>query len=176
MKRSIFVLALCLVPTVVHAEAAFEVNVLWPFFPGGITELKVMLPIVNTDTKDWRGELLLGTYADYAWRVVRDSDAGKVSYYAAKIGYRQFLVSGWHLEAVTNLGWRHEEQNPHNGTDLDGFAGRLFLWGGWQTDLSESVYANARAGAGIHLFRTDRFARFEEKLVPAVDLNLGFRF
>jgi hypothetical protein len=47
---------------------------------------------------------------------------------------------------------------------------------GYQRDFSAAVYANVRAGAGIHLLRTDRFADKGRGLVPAADINLGFRF
>ena len=47
---------------------------------------------------------------------------------------------------------------------------------GYQHDLGRRVYANARGGAGIHLLRTDRLAAKKRKLVPAADVDVGFRF
>jgi hypothetical protein len=154
---------------------AFEVNVLWPFFPGGLTELKVLVPVVRADRLG--GDLVLGLHSDFATRFVRpDERYGKVAILAAKVGYRQFLLSGLHLEATVNAGWRHETHNVWDGGTLDAFSARLWLMGGYQHELGSRVYANARAGAGVHLLRTDRFAAKERKLVPAADVNVGFRF
>jgi len=156
---------------------AFEVNVLWPFFPGGLTELKVLIPAVNAGQERWRGELVLGLHSDFATRFVRPDDRyGKVAILAAKLGYRQFLVGGLHLDATVNAGWRHETHNVWDGGTLDAFSARLWLMAGHQQELGGRVYANARAGAGVHLLRTDRFAAKERKLVPAADVNIGFRF
>lgn len=45
-----------------------------------------------------------------------------------------------------------------------------------QHEFSPRFYANARAGLGIHLYRTDRFASEEKQRVPGADLNFGVRF
>jgi hypothetical protein len=157
-------------------DLAFEVNVLWPFFPGGLTELKVLVPLLRPD-RPGRGELVVGLHSDFATRFVRAGDRyGKVSILAAKMGWRQFLAAGLHLDATVNAGWRHEVHNVWDGTTLDAFSARLWLMAGWQHDFNPRVYANARGGAGLHLVRTDRWAEKERKLVPAGDMNLGFRF
>jgi hypothetical protein len=166
--------------TVAGAEAAsagsaFEVNVLWPFFPGGLSEIKLLVPVAGSG--DHRGELLLGLHSDFGTRFVRpDARYGKVSILGAKVGYRQFLAAGLHVEGAVNAGWRHESHNVWDGTTLDAFSARLWLMAGYQQELGGRAYANLRAGAGIHLLRTDRFADKERRLVPAADLNLGFRF
>jgi hypothetical protein len=59
---------------------------------------------------------------------------------------------------------------------LDAFTGRLWVMAGYQHELGGRVYGNVRAGVGIHLWRTDHLAEKERKLVPAGDVNLGFRF
>jgi hypothetical protein len=157
---------------------AFEVNVLWPFFPGGIVDLKGLFPVVNADRRDFRGEIIGGLHSDFGWGpVTRPVDKyGKVSILAAKVGYRQFLVYGTHVEASVNLGWRHEEENIYDGGRLDAFIGRLWLFAGYQHEISTRVYVNVRGGGGVHLFRTDRFADTERKFAPAGDANLGVRF
>lgn len=154
----------------------FEVNVLWPFFPGGLVDLKVMVPVLRRDRLQFRGELVLGLHSDFGWRNVRETDAGKVAILALKLGYRQFFVYGLHLDVTINAGWRHEEGNPFDGTDLDGFVGRLWLMGGYQHEFTRRIYANLRAGVGISVWRTDRFGDRERLLAPAADLNLGVRF
>lgn len=157
--------------------AAFEANLLWPLFPGGLSELKLLLPVWRATETNGQGELLVGTYSDFATRFVRADDKyGKVSILAALLGYRQFLISGLHVEAAATPGWRHEEHNVWDGGTLDGFTVRLWLMGGYQYEWSRRVYLNARGGAGIHLYRSDRFAAHERKLAPAGDLNLGLRF
>lgn len=158
-----------------HAPA-LEVNILWPFYPGGLVDLRVMVPVLRTARRDFRGELVLGLHSDFAWRSLRAPDAGKVAFLGVKLGYRQFLAYGLHIEASLNTGWRQEVDNPHDHTTLDAFTGRLWLLGGWQYEFSRQVYANLRGGAGIHLYRTDRFASFERVLAVGGDLNLGVRF
>lgn len=152
-----------------------ELNVLWPFFPGGITELRLLVPVLRPRDDDFRGELVVGTYADFASRVVRDEGDGKVRTLAAKLGYRQFFVHGTHLEVSANLGWRNEVQRP-DGASYDAFHARVWLLGGYQHDFSPRFYGNARAALGVHLYRSDRFAAEEKKIVPGADLNLGVRF
>jgi hypothetical protein len=157
---------------------AFEVNVLWPFFPGGIVDLKVLTPIVRSDRRDFRGELITGLHSDYSWGPVsRPVDKyGKVAILAAKVGYRQFLVSGLHVEASVNLGWRHEVENIYDGGTLDAFIGRAWFFAGYQHEFTHSVYANVRGGGGLHLFRTDRYGDTERVFAPGGDVNFGMRF
>lgn len=152
-----------------------ELNVLWPFFPGGITELRGMVPLVNADQRDWRGELLVGTYADFANRIIRGPEKGKTAVLAGKIGWRQFFVYGTHLEISANVGWRHEEARP-DGNEFDGVQARVWALAGYQHEFSRSIYANARGGLGVHLYRSDRFASEERVLSPGADVNLGVRF
>ena len=142
---------------------AFELNVLWPFFPGGISELKLLVPVVRSAETDGRGELVLGLHSDFATRFVRpDERYGKVSFLGAKVGYRQFLVAGLHAVITVNSGWRHEEHNVWDGGTLDAFSTRLWLMAGFERDFGERVYANVRGGLGIHLLRTDRWAALSD--------------
>jgi hypothetical protein len=157
---------------------AFEVNVLWPFFPGGIVDLKTLFPVMRTDQRDFRGELIVGLHSDFGWGpLTRPVEKyGKVSILATKIGYRQFLVHGTHLDVTVNVGWRREENNVYDGGRLDALIGRLWVFAGYQFDFSDKVYANVRGGGGLHLFRTDRFGDTERAFAPAGDANLGLRF
>jgi hypothetical protein len=156
-------------------STAFEVNVLWPFFPGGVSELKLIVPAVRRTERDWHGDLVLGLHSDFATRFVRSSDKyGRVSILSAKLGYRQFLLWGLHLEACVNAGWRHEEDNVWDGTTIDGFTARLWLLAGYQHDLGSRAYFNVRGGIGPHLVRTGPFADKERKLTGGGDVNLGF--
>jgi len=157
---------------------AFEVNVLWPFYPGGIVDLKVMVPVVRKLKGNWRGEIVAGLQSDFAWRFVREDrdEYGRVALMAVKLGYRQFLAYGLHVDVTVNLGWRHEEDNPIIDGTIDSFQGRLWLFAGYQHEFTRRFYANVRGGLGVHLFRTDELADRERKLVPAGDLNLGVRF
>lgn len=155
---------------------AVETNVLWPFFPGGITEIRVLVPVLRAGHRDFRGELVVGAYADFASRVVRDDAHGKVWNYSGKIGWRQFFVHGLHLEVSANMGWRHEEHRPPNDVTVDGFQTRVWTLAGYQHELSRMLYVNARGGLGIHVYRSDELASTEEKLVPGGDVNLGLRF
>lgn len=157
---------------------AFEVNVLWPFFPGGWVDLKTLVPVVRGDQRDFRGELELGLYSDYSWGPISRpiADYGKVFSIGAKVGWRQFIVYGLHVDVSLNLGWRHEEQNVRDGTTLNGFVGRLWAMAGYQYDLTSRVYLNVRGGVGVHLFRTDVYGSTERKIIPSGDVNLGIRF
>lgn len=155
---------------------ALEANVLWPFFPGGIFELRTMIPVIRSSHRDFRGELIVGAYSDFASRVVRDQTYGKVATLSAKLGYRQFFVHGLHVELSANMGWRHETERPPDDVTIDSFAVRLWALAGWQLELSRALYANLRGGLGIHVYRSDAYAYLERQLVPGADLNLGVRF
>lgn len=145
---------------------AFEVNVLWPFFPGGWVDLKALMPLVRNDQRDLRGELELGLFSDFSWGPVSRpvNDYGKVFAMGAKVGWRQFFVYGLHLDVSVNLGWRHEELNVRDGSTLNAFTGRLWVMAGYQLDLGARVYVNVRGGVGVHLFRTDVYGATDAAL------------
>ena len=155
---------------------SLELNVLFSLL--GISDLHLLLPVVRSGQRDFRGELLLGVYSDYSWGPLSrpSDDYGKVVILAAKAGYRQYFTHGLHVEASAYLGWRHEAHNVHDDTTLDAAISRLWLFAGWQRDLGARFYATFRGGLGIHLFRTDHLGDKERKLVPAGDLGLGVRF
>jgi hypothetical protein len=153
-----------------------EVNVLWPFFPGGISELRVVVPVLRRDERSFHGGLVVGAYSDFASRVVRDDSYGKVANLSGKLGWRQYLVKGLHVELSANLGWRHEEHRPPDDVTVDGFQIRLWTLAGYEHALTPRFYVNARGGLGIHVYRSDELAHLEKKLVPGGDLNLGVRF
>jgi len=158
---------------------AVEVNVLWPFFPGGISDLKVLAPVVRRRSDVGRGELIVGLHSDFGWGpLTRPADEyGKVRFLGVKLGYRQFVAYGLHLDATVNVGWRHEEDNVFDGSTLDSFASRAWVFAGWQVDLSPRVYTNLRGGIGIHVVRVgDPFADTERGIAPGGDWNLGIRF
>lgn len=158
-------------------HAAFEVNVLWPFFPGGMVDLKLVIPTLLPDEGNFRGEAIVGLHSDFGWRTVRPPDEyGQVAFIGLKLGWRQFVGYGFHVDATLNAGWRHEVNNPRDGEVIHSFQGRLWLFAGWQYEFTRQFYANVRGGIGVHLFRSDRFANEERILAPAGDLNLGFRF
>lgn len=152
-----------------------ETNVLWPFFPGGISELRLLVPVLNADRRDLRGELVFGTYADFAHRVIRKPEAAKTGVLAAKFGYRQFLWWGLHLELSANVGWRHESQRS-DGDTVDALQARGWLLFGYQHEFNPRFYANLRGGLGLHLYRSDRHAAEERTWAGGADLNLGVRF
>lgn len=156
--------------------AAVEINVLWPFFPGGLTDLKVVLPAYRATERDWRGEVIVGLHSDFGWRSIREPDAGRVAFLGVKLGFRQFFVYGLHLDLSVNAGWRHEENNPYDGQTINAFQGRLWTMAGYQYDFTDTFYANIRGGIGVHLWRTDRFADKEKIIGGAGDVNIGFRF
>jgi hypothetical protein len=165
------------VPHEAAPSSAFEVNVLWPFVPGGIVVLRALVPVLLADRGDLRGELFVGAYADFAWRIVRGPTThGDVGILALVAGWRQFLVYGLHIEAMLMAGWRNELRNPYDGQPIDAFQGRLFVTAGYQHELSRVFYVNLRGGVGVHVFRTDRFADREQIVVPTADVNIGARF
>jgi hypothetical protein len=158
-----------------------EANVLWPFVPGGIFELRLMVPVFRADRRDWRGELVIGAYSDFNSRIVRGDQDGKVANLSGKIGYRQFFVYGLHAEASINSGWRRESDRPADGTrvfpsTIDSFANRLWVLAGYQHEFSSAIYANARIGVSFNVYRSDSYAFLERTVVPGGDLNVGVRF
>jgi hypothetical protein len=153
-----------------------ELNVLWPFFPGGITELRFLLPLVRAHEDTMRGSFVAGVYSDFASRVVRDETHGKVANLSAKIGWRQYFIAGLHAEAAFNIGWRHEAMRPPNNETFDGFQIRLWTHVGYEHQISSRFYANLRGALGIHIYRSGPYASLEKKLAPGADLNFGVRF
>jgi hypothetical protein len=146
---------------------AAEVNVLWPVI--GISELKVLVPV--TDPGPWHGEVIVGSYLDYA-QVVR---SGRAFIIAAQPGYRQFLGGGFHVELTATMGIRHEANHPGDGATLNDIYVRAWPTVGYQYDFTPRFYANARALAGILVYRETHQSE-EKKLAPAGDVNVGVRF
>lgn len=160
-------------------DPALEVNVLWPFFPGGISDVKVLAPAVRADQDVLRGEVVAGLHSDFSWGpLTRPVDRyGKVSSLGVKLGWRQFAAYGWHVELSADTGWRHEEGNVYDGATLDSLTCRAWVLGGWQADFSRRVYTNVRGGVGVNVFRVgDPYADTERPLAPGGDVNLGIRF
>jgi len=147
-------------------RAAAEVNVLWPAI--GISELKILLPASRGSR---RGEVVLGAYLDYA-QVVR---SGRAFIIAALPGYRQFLGAGFHVELCVNLGVRHEANHPGDGATLNDLYVRAWPALGYQHELSPRFYVNARARAGVLVYRQTHQDE-EKQLALAGDLNVGVRF
>ena len=154
-------------------RSAGEVNVAWPFI--GISEFKVLVPLFGGT--NLRGELLAGTYADYAQAIGgRPKDPGKVWILAPLIGYRQFFAYGIHVEVAAIVGLRHEDNYEGQvGVTLNDFYVRALPMAGWQWELSDRFYLNARVGAGILIYRQTHEGQ-ETKVLPTGDLNFGFRF
>jgi hypothetical protein len=160
---------------------ALEANVLWPFYPGGIFELRLLVPVVRADHAAWRGELVLGAYSDFASLVIRGSQDGKVFQYAGKLGYRQYFSHGLQAELSANFGLRHEEDRPPADgmtypQTIDGFLIRLWGLVGYQHDFTRVLYGNVRGGLSVNIYRSDAYAYLEKRFVPGVDINLGVRF
>ena len=158
-------------------KSFFEANVLLPFV--GISDLKVLLPARNQKSgKMFENAWVLGIYADYGWgNLTRAADKyGKVRFIGIKVGWRQFLWKGLHVDATVNMGKRHEENNIYDGTTLNSFTSRGWVFSGWQGNINPRMYYNVRAGLGINIIRTgDRYASTEREFAPALDINLGFR-
>src|ERR1700722_14948209 len=189
MKSAVLVAAMALsfaaglCPSAAHASEsppepslprpAVETNVLWPFI--GISEFKLLLPLFGD--RQFRGELLAGTYADYAQILGgRPSDPGKVFILAPLVGYRQFFAYGIHLELGVIAGLRHEDNyEGQQGMTLNDFYLREFPMLGWQWALPHRSCATARGGAGILVYRQTPEPE-ETKVLPAGDINVGFRF
>jgi len=146
--------------------------VLWPFI--GISELKLVAPVVGTDRGPRaRGELVVGAYLDYA-QFIR-ANAGKAYIIAAMLGYRQFFWRGLHTEIALDLGIRHESHHPGDDATLNDFYVRAWPAAGYELDLSPRFYVNARARAGILVYRQTHWSE-EKKLVVVGDINVGARF
>jgi len=158
------------------ARPSLELNLFGPFL--GLTDDKLLIPVVRTRERMFRGELMLGTYTDFAWGPIsRPADQyGKVWIIGVRPGYREYLACGFFVDTSLVVGWRHEEQDHHDGGTLNGFYGRLWANAGWQVDLTPNVFANVRGGAGLILWRTDAYGSSERTWQPAADLDLGVRF
>lgn len=154
-----------------------EVNVLWPFFPGGIFEMRYVAPVLRADEPAFHGAVVAGAYSDFASRVVRTEEHGKVGNLSVKLGWRQYFVHGLHLEISANAGWRREVMRPNTTVDpIDGFQIRLWFLPGIEYDFSPRFYVNARGAVGLHILRTGPLGEQEKKVVVGGDLNFGVRF
>jgi len=158
------------------AGPSLEINLVEPFL--GLTDDKLLIPVVRRERSTFRGELMLGTYTDFAWGPIsRPADQyGKVWIIGLRPGYREYLACGFFVDTSLVAGWRHEEQNHHNGGTLNGFYGRAWLNAGWQADVTQRTFLNVRGGAGLILWRTDAYGSSEKTWQPAADLDLGVRF
>jgi hypothetical protein len=151
-----------------EAGPAGEVNVVWPVI--GISQLKALIPVTGGA---YRGELVLGTYFDYA-QIIRDS-GGRAWIVAAQPGYRQFFAGGFHVELTAATGIRHERHHPGDDATLNDIYVRAWPAAGYQLALTSRVYVNVRATVGILVYR-ETHADEEKRFVPVVDGNLGVRF
>src|SRR5438093_630228 len=63
-----------------------------------------------------------------------------------KLGYRQFVWRGLHLEANADIGWDHLARGAMDGRSADGLA--VVVWGlaGYQQPIGRRFYVNARGG------------------------------
>ena len=149
-------------------KLAGEVNVLWPFFPGGIAEFKALVPIRS------RGEALIGLNSDFKQR--KRFDKGRVRIFGLKIGYRQYLWRGLHAEAALNFAWRREHNRPTTGRRHHNFV--ISSWGmvGYQIDLGSHFYANGRGGVGHISYRSSDWPNQEKGIFGVGDVNFGVYF
>ena len=172
----VFAGAVMMTSYVAHAEEkpgmSVETNVLWPFFPGGISELKLLVPVVGD--KQHRGEVLVGAHSDFMQR--QRLDKGKVNILAIKLGYRQYLWRGFHAEASANLGWRMEHERPSTGDNHDDLV--VSVWGlvGYQLDVGQRMFVNSRGGLGHIAYRSSRWPNQRTGVFPVGDINLGVYF
>ncbi|MES2802472.1 MAG: hypothetical protein V4654_08280 [Bdellovibrionota bacterium] len=156
---------------------SFEMNIIWPFIPGGITELRYITPMMTEKGEVPSTFWVLGLYSDYASKIIRDSSYGKVSAYAFKIGMKQFINKEWHYEVSANIGWREEINRPNvPDKKIIGAAVRAWALFGYQHQISNIFYSNIRAGLSQHLYRSDKYSHLEKKTVPGFDVNLGVVF
>lgn len=156
-------------------KPAFEVNLFSAFL--GISDLRILIPSSKENVQN-NGSLILGFYVDNAWgKVSRPVDKyGKVRFIGTKIGWNQDF--GKHLfgEVTLNLGYRHEEKNIYDGSTLNSFSSRAFFVGGGKFNVTETIYCKLGAGVGIHVLRIgDKYADTEKKLIPAINLTIGFK-
>ncbi len=170
---------LILAPKVILAETepaadnagralALETNVMWPFFPGGIAEFKVVVPTVA------RGQVLIGAHSDFKQK--KRFDKGRINVKAIKLGYRQYLWENLHVETSANIGLRHEHKRPSTGENHNNMVISTWLFAGYQVDLGEYIYANARGGLGLIAYRSATWPGQEEGAFGAGDINLGVYF
>lgn len=172
VPRSVLVIALCSTAAAAEpARAGVEVNVLWPFYPGGMFDARVTLPGLTST-----GLVVLGARSDYN-QSLRDDEGQSFQLYA-KLGYRQFFTRGLHAEIVTETGWDHLAHGPGAMFDRseDGLAVVLWAFAGYQRPLGDRFYANARVGTGYMAYHSNEWPGIVRGPVPAADINLGVTF
>jgi hypothetical protein len=148
-----------------------EVNVLWPFFPGGMFDARVLLPGVTAG-----GLVVVGARSDYNQSL--RSDEGQAFELYAQLGYRQFVWRGLHAELITETGLDHLAHGVGAMSAHTANALAFVVWGfaGYQQPLTDRFYVNVRAGAGYMAYHSDPWPGIVRGPVPAADVNLGVEF
>jgi len=93
---------------------AFEINALWPIFPGNLYSARMFRQVYNKDKTS--GEIYLG----FAHRPFEYREAeGNFSNSAAVFGYRQYLWKGLNAEFYNALGPGRIRNSVVNGLDYN---------------------------------------------------------
>jgi hypothetical protein len=149
-----------------------EVNVLWPFFPGGISELRMLLPLLSAGEQS--GQAMLGLHSDFS-QLFR-SDQPKVFVLAAQPGYRQFFWRGLHAELHANLGYAHAEAQGAGDRVHHAFVVSLWGMAGYQFDIGARYYLSARGGVGWIAYTSNPWPNATKGFLPVGDANFGVVF
>ncbi len=154
------------------ARTSAEVNVLWPFFPGGISELRVLVPVLPAGAQS--GQAMLGLHSDF--NQLFRGDQAKVFVLAAQPGYRQFFWRGLHGELHANVGYAHAEAASAGDREHHAFVVSLWAMGGYQFELGSRFYLAARAGVGLIAYVSNPWPNETKGFLPVGDANFGVTF
>jgi len=118
----------------------------------------------------------VGVHTDFSQR--GREDQGKVFFLEAKLGLRLFVWKGLHLEAVTNVGFGQSSDNPVDQKTYNTMNMSLVVAAGYQFDLADRYYVNARPILGYRAYRSNPWpnSKTGKDLIVGGDLNLGVYF
>jgi len=154
-----------------------EFNLVWPFVPG------VEIYTAKLTSKLWQsekmsGDILMGILVRPGTR--NDPNAEVFPEFGVGLGYRQYIIKGFHLEIMLFPSYARELNNFADGRDYSSFAMTTELYGGYRFDLVKTdayrFYLMPQAGAGMNVFsnlgpETETNAPF-----PVLSLQIGFNF
>jgi len=93
-----------------------EVELIQPFIPTvHISKIQATRTVTRSDSK-FKGDLIIGAYIRPN---VKHDVVEKINEYMFAVGYRQYLLKGFHIEAKSNMGYAWGTKNLIDGKDYE---------------------------------------------------------
>jgi opacity protein-like surface antigen len=150
-----------------------EVNLLTPFFPGGLFEARVLFRLWQAG--DFRGEAFLGAHSDFS-NTRRDTEGDRFDM-GPQLGYRQYVWKGLHAELYMNAVYAEVHADLADGKNHASFVLLAGALAGYRFDLGERFYVMVQAGVAGRFFYSNPWPHpAGEGILPLGGLLLGVKF